>query len=53
MRTISVSVFGAPADAATLEGYAAAGVTRAILALPPQGRDAVLPLLDRYAKLIR
>ena len=50
---ISVSVFGAKADRATLDTYASAGSTRAILRLPSEGRDAVLPLLDQYAKLIR
>jgi probable F420-dependent oxidoreductase len=50
---ISVSVFGAKAERATLDGYAAAGITRAILRLPSEGRDTVLPLLDQYAKLIR
>src|SRR4029450_9797742 len=43
-----VSVFGAKAERATLDGYAAAGITRAILRLPSEGRDAVLPLLDQY-----
>src|SRR5438128_8946196 len=51
--TISVSVFGAKPERATLDSYAAAGITRAILRLPSEGRDAVLPLLDQYAKLIR
>src|SRR5215831_4410016 len=50
---ISVSVFGAKADRAALDTYASAGITRAILRLPSEGRDAVLPLLDQYAKLIR
>ena len=50
---ISVSVFGAKAERATLDAYAAAGITRAILRLPSEGRDTVLPLLDQYAKLIR
>jgi probable F420-dependent oxidoreductase len=53
MRTISVSVFGAKADEATLRTYAEAGITRAILRLPSEPRDGVLALLDRYAKLIR
>lgn len=52
-KTISVSVFGAAADEATLATYAGAGITRAILRLPSEPREAVLPLLDRYAKLIR
>lgn len=53
MKTISVSVFGAKADEATLATYAGAGITRAILRLPSEPREAVLPLLDRHAKLIR
>jgi probable F420-dependent oxidoreductase len=53
IKTISVSVFGATPDPATLERYAAAGVTRALFPLPSKGRDAVLPLLDQYAALIR
>ena len=51
--TISVSVFAAKAERATLDAYANAGITRAILRLPSEGRDAVLPLLDQYAKLIQ
>ncbi len=53
MKTISVSVFGAQPDEAVLESYARASITRTILRLPSEGRDAVLPLLDQYAKLIR
>ena len=53
MKTISVSVFGAKADEATLATYAGAGITRAILRLPSEPREAVLPLLDRHAKLIQ
>ena len=50
---ISVSVFGAKAERAALDTYTSAGITRAILRLPSEGRDVVLPLLDQYAKLIR
>jgi probable F420-dependent oxidoreductase len=52
MRSISVSVFGARAEEATLEGYAAAGVNRTLLRLPSAEADTVLPLLDQWAKLI-
>src|SRR5712692_5733102 len=48
MKTISVSVFGAKPDEATLETYAGAGITRSILRLPSEGRDVILPLLDQY-----
>jgi probable F420-dependent oxidoreductase len=53
MKTISVSVFGAPGDQALLDRYRAAGITRAILRLPPEGRDTILPLLDQHAKLLK
>jgi probable F420-dependent oxidoreductase len=51
-KTISTSVFGAPADRAVLDQWREAGVTRAILRLPPEGRDRVLPLLDQWTALI-
>jgi probable F420-dependent oxidoreductase len=44
-----VSVFGTPADPETLKQYADAGVERALFWVPPDGRDKVLPLLDKYA----
>ena len=50
MATLSISVFGAPADAAVLDLYREAGIDRAILALPSEGADVVLPLLDGHAK---
>jgi hypothetical protein len=53
LSVLSVSVFGAKPDEATLESYAKAGITRAILRLPSDGREVILPLLDQYAKLIR
>lgn len=46
---ISVNVYGAEPDAAALARLREARVTRAILPLPPAGRDTILPLLDRYA----
>jgi probable F420-dependent oxidoreductase len=52
MRTISTSIFGAPADEAQLERYAAAGFTRVLLRLPSEGREAILPKLDGFAKLL-
>jgi probable F420-dependent oxidoreductase len=52
MKTISVTVFGASPDRAVLDRYAALGITRVTLGLPSKDRDAVLPLIDQYAKLI-
>jgi len=48
IKTVSVTLFAAKPDAAYLEQCRAAGVDRALLGLPPQGRDTVLPLLDKY-----
>ena len=50
MATLSITVFGAPADGAVLDLYREAGIDRAILALPSEGADVVLPLLDGHAK---
>ena len=52
MSELTISVFRAPADKAALETYAEAGINRAVLELPSDGRDEVLKLLDSYAKLI-
>jgi len=53
MKTISVSAFAAPPDRGVLDQFAAAGVTRSIILLPPEPREKVLPLLDQYAKLVK
>ena len=50
--TVSATVFGAPAEAAYLEACRAAGIDRALLLLPSEGRENILPLVDRYAGLI-
>lgn len=50
--TLSVTIFGAPANPEVLEKYRRAGITRAVFGLPPAGRDKVLPLMDQYAELI-
>ena len=52
MSTLSVSVFGAPAEENTLTGYRDAGINRVLLSLPSAPRDEVLPILDGYAALI-
>jgi len=50
--TIEVGVFGCPPKPETIERYAALGVKRVALTLPPEGADTVLPILDRYAPLL-
>jgi len=52
-KTISVSIFGTPADEDAIRKYASAGVERVTFALPSAPRDKVLPLLDRYAAVVR
>src|SRR5215470_16125612 len=51
-RDIPVSIFGVGGEEATLRQYQELGVERAVLAVPSEGREQVLPLLDRYAALI-
>ncbi len=52
METISINVFGATPNREVLDRYAEAGVSRAVLLARPEGRDLVLPRLDRYATLL-
>jgi probable F420-dependent oxidoreductase len=52
-QSISISVFWAPPDRDTIDGYEALGIERVIFALPPAPRDEVMPLLDSHAKLVR
>ena len=52
-KSLSISIFSAKPDQATLDTYAGAGVTRAIMRLPSEGRDKILPLLDQYAKFVK
>ncbi|MEE2775993.1 MAG: LLM class F420-dependent oxidoreductase [Acidobacteriota bacterium] len=50
--TISTSVFAAPPEPDALARFEAAGAERALLWLPADGREDLLPRLDRYAKLL-
>ena len=52
-RSAPVSIFFAPPRRDRLDALAAAGVERAIFGLPSEPRDAVLPRLDAYAKVMR
>jgi probable F420-dependent oxidoreductase len=49
---LPVSIFGVPGEEATLHEYQALGVERAVVAVPSEGRECVLPLLDQYAALL-
>ena len=52
-KSAPVSIFFAPPRKPALDGLAAAGVERAIFGLPSEPRDAALPRLDAYAKLLK
>jgi probable F420-dependent oxidoreductase len=52
-RHISVSIFGATPDRGTVDELEQAGVERVIFGLPSAGKGTLLPLLDKYAALIR
>jgi len=51
-RSIEISLFWAPGDADALRAYGDMGIARGILAVPPVGRDEILPMLDRHAPLV-
>jgi probable F420-dependent oxidoreductase len=51
-NTLSVYLGGAPEDLATLKRYRDLGVTGVNVRLPPAGAHQILPILDRWAKLI-
>lgn len=52
-KTISVTIFGCPADEEVVRAYEQAGVERVTFGLPPAPRETVLPLMDHYAELVR
>jgi len=51
-KSISITVFGASPEPATIQELAKAGVERAVFMLPAAPRDKVLPLVDRYTSLM-
>ena len=51
--SLSVTVFGAPPDAAVLQGYAKAGIDGALLAIPDASRDEILRQLDQWTPLAK
>jgi probable F420-dependent oxidoreductase len=53
LADVPVTVWGVGEDYDWLRRYEAQGVARAVVSLPAAGRDTVLPLLDRWAELIR
>jgi probable F420-dependent oxidoreductase len=50
--SLSVTLGGAPEDLAVLRRNRDLGLTRMTVRLPPAGKDQILPILDRWTKLI-
>jgi len=48
-----ISIFSAPDDADTLKRYRDLGIVRVAVSLPAETESVVLPILDRWASLIR
>ncbi|MDH3212276.1 MAG: LLM class F420-dependent oxidoreductase [Myxococcales bacterium] len=49
---LHVVPMGVLPDRAKLDHYASIGITETVLRLPPQPRDAVMPVLDEYAQYV-
>ena len=52
-NSLPVTIGGVAEDLKQLQGFRDLGVVRANVSLPAEGPDQVLPILDRWAKLIR
>jgi hypothetical protein len=50
--SLSVTLGGAPEDLVLLRRNRDLGVTRVTVRLPPAKEEEILPILDRWAKLI-
>jgi probable F420-dependent oxidoreductase len=53
LQSVPVTLFGAPEDADRLARYRDLGIARLVLMLPSGKSDRILPILDRWAELIR
>jgi hypothetical protein len=53
LADVPISMFGVPLDADLIKRYQDMGVARVVAACPPEPADKTLPLLDRWAELIR
>jgi probable F420-dependent oxidoreductase len=51
-KTLSITVFAAPPDAAKLAPYREAGIERVLFEVPDKSRDEIMAVLDANAKLI-
>jgi len=52
-ETFPVSLFSSVDDLDRLKRYRDMGIVRSVVSLPAAGEDVVLPILDRWAELMR
>ena len=52
-KTLSIAVFGAPADREKLAPYRDAGIERVLFAVPDGSREEILRMLDQVAPLAK
>jgi probable F420-dependent oxidoreductase len=52
-RTLSITVFAAPAEADKLQPYREAGIQRVLFMVPDASKDDILRTLDKYAPLAK
>ena len=53
LAEVPITVFGVPEDLDRLKHYRDRGVARAVVSLPSAIAEEILPVLDRWAELIR
>ena len=52
-KSLPVTIGGAPEDLAQLQRFRDLGAARVNVTLPAEGKEQILPVLDRWAGLIR
>jgi probable F420-dependent oxidoreductase len=51
--SVPISTFGAPENLDEIKGFRDLGVSRAVVSIPSEKEDTILPILDRWAEIIR
>jgi probable F420-dependent oxidoreductase len=51
--SLQITIGGTPEDVAKIHRFGELGASRVNFSLPPEGPDQILPILDRWAALIR
>jgi len=53
IAAVPITLFGVPEKVDVLKRYRDQGIARVVASLPSEGRDKILPVLDRWAAVIR